>query len=98
MRLLLIHSFLLFTTASYSQEVDASISKKNLSVGDTATIFYTLTSNSAKKQLFIAQNQIIPSYLINKNGSVSVQKSDDIECIQPFFDTIYTKGNKKLWL
>lgn len=98
MRFLLMHSFLLFATASYSQEVDASISKKNLNVGDTATIFYTLTSNSIKKPQFLAQNQIIPSYLINKNGSVSLQKSSDIECIQPFCDTIYTKGNKKIWL
>jgi len=98
MRFLLIHSFLLFATASYSQEVDALISKKNLNVGDTATIFYTLTSNSNKKPQFLAQNQIIPSYLINKNGSVSVQKSNDIECIQPFDDTIYTKGTQKLWV
>lgn len=98
MRFLLIHSFLLFATASYSQEVDASISKKNLNVGDTATIFYTLTSNSIKKPQFLAQNQIIPSYLINKNGSVSVQKSNDIECVQPFYDTIYTKGNQKFWV
>ena len=98
MRFLLIHSFLLFATASFSQEVDALISKKNLNVGDTATIFYTLSSNSDKKPQFLAQNQIIPSYLINKNGSVSVQKSNDIECVQPFEDTIYTKGTQKLWV
>jgi len=98
MRLLLIYSFLLFGFTSYCQKVVASISKNKLNVGDTATIFYTLTSNSIKKPQFLAQNQIIPSYLINKNGSVSLQKSSDIECIQPFCDTIYTKGNKKIWL
>ena len=98
MKVLLVYSFLLIGLTASSQELKASISKSKINVGDTATIYYSVIGKSFDKTRFLPYNQLIPGYLINKNGSVTVQKSNEIECIQPFKDTVYKKVSQKIWI
>jgi hypothetical protein len=89
--------FLIVPLVLFSQQPQASISKKVVEVGDRVDLIYRIELKKNDRFKLNPHTGIFPAKLTAQNSALTTTDFEDIE-ITYFEDSIIEQGNKKIWM
>lgn len=88
---------LIFPLVLFSQQPQASISKKIVEVGDRVNLIYRIELDQKDRFELIAHKGNFPAKLTLENATLTTSNFEDIE-ITFFEDSMIKQGDKKIWM
>lgn len=79
------------------QTATVYVSPKNAKVGESVRLEYAITLPKDASYKYIPFGSTLPARKKADNSSLANETSTDIEQLSAFKDTIYKKGNQKIW-
>ena len=89
--------FLIVPLVLFSQQPQASISKKVVEIGDRVDLIYRIELKKNDRFNLNPHTGIFPAKLTSQNSALTTTDFEDIE-ITYFEDSIIEQGNKKIWM
>jgi hypothetical protein len=94
----LIFLLALFISSSiWAQTVSCEISQESVLIGKPAAITYTCRMEKRSVFRFTPEKGPMPSRKKSAGSELTYERSENIEQLFPFRDTVFTKGNEKYW-
>jgi hypothetical protein len=81
----------------FGQKTSVSVSPKKVKVGESVRLEYTAVLPKDASYKYFPLGSTVPTRKLADNASLSCEASSDIEQLSPFRDTIFKKGEQKIW-